>query len=299
MDAFTPRDRALDYWFWKFHVGDLAFLVDLIVRRRTRLAEVRVSLWKDGVGRVIHDETSDWSTEPAEVRVGSTWLRAGASSGGADDVRWDLRWDAGSTVVTPLRGLVARIEPFDTTIHAWPLARFAGRVQVGAAQYDLQDVPGTFYHYWGRGLSARWIWLSATAFEEEPARRLEAIVAVRTRFLGGPRYPLPIGYLWSTDGTRSDMTISGVNGLVRARSVSGGIAIDSVGIGRPRHRAIASWGADRPNDIGEGIVQTMRGSVIIDGHRSVPGTVGLEVRAWPAVSAVATTLGARAVDGGG
>ena len=73
MDAFSPRPNAhLDYWFWKFHVGDLAFLVDLIVRRQTGLAEVRVSQWLRGVGRVVHDETSDWSTSPAEVRIGRT-----------------------------------------------------------------------------------------------------------------------------------------------------------------------------------------------------------------------------------
>ena len=44
MDPFAPRDHAaLDYWFWKFHVGDLAFLVDVIVRRRTGTSETRVS----------------------------------------------------------------------------------------------------------------------------------------------------------------------------------------------------------------------------------------------------------------
>ena len=65
MDAFSPRPNAhLDYWFWKFHVGDLAFLVDLIVRRQTGLAEVRVSQWLRGVGRVVHDETQRLVDEP-------------------------------------------------------------------------------------------------------------------------------------------------------------------------------------------------------------------------------------------
>jgi hypothetical protein len=116
MDAFSPRPTAhLDYWFWKFHIGDLAFLVDLIVRRQIGLAEVRVSQWLRGVGRVVHDETSDWSTSPTEVRIGGTTLQPGRCVGSADDIAWDLSWRDGE-VLSPLRGLIARAEPFDTTL---------------------------------------------------------------------------------------------------------------------------------------------------------------------------------------
>lgn len=287
MDPFAPRAAALDYWFWKFHVDDLAFLVDVIVRRQTRRAEVRVSLWLAGVGRVIHAETADWSAEPTRVVAGPTQLRPGASTGAAEDVSWDLRWDVGATIVTPLRGPMARLELFDTSILAWPLARFDGWVQVGDRRFEVHDVPGAFYHYWGRSLSSRWVWLSATSFEGEPARRLEAIVQIRTRLLGGPRFPLTLGYLWSTDGARADLTVSTINGLIRSRPLPGGIGIDSVSLGGPRHRVVATWGTVLPNDIGEGIVQTMHADAVIDGHRTVSATVGLETRAWPSAAAVA------------
>jgi hypothetical protein len=41
-----PGTGALNYWFWEFHVEDLAILVDVILRRRTGSAEVRVTLWR-------------------------------------------------------------------------------------------------------------------------------------------------------------------------------------------------------------------------------------------------------------
>ena len=287
MDPFATRGAALDYWFWKFHVDDLAFLVDVIVRRRTGTAEARVSLWLGGVGRVIHAETTDWSAGPGRVIAGPTEIRPGASTGAADDVSWDLRWDDGGTIVTPLPGPLARLELFDTSIVAWPLARFDGWVQVGDRRFEVRDLPGAFYHYWGRSLSSRWVWLSATSFEGEPDRRLEGLVQIRTRLLGGPRYPVTLGYVWSTDGERADLTVSTINGLVRSREVPGGIAIDSMRLGGPRHRVVATWGSVLPNDVGEGIVQTMHADAEIDGHHATPATVGLETRAWPSVDAVA------------
>jgi hypothetical protein len=285
--SFEPRGAAIDYWFWKFHVDDLALLVDVIIRRPARTAEVRVSLWLGGIGRVIHSVSQDWSATPDEISAGTTQLRPGACTGDAEDVSWDLRWDDGATMVNPLVGPLARFEPFDTTVLTWPLARFDGWVRVGDRQFDVRDVPGAFYHYWGRSLSSQWVWISATSFEDDPGRRLEGIVQIRTRLLGGPPYPVTLGYLWSTDGDRADLTVSTVNGLIRARPVAEGIAIDTIRLGGPRHRLVANWGSALPNDIGEGIVQTMHADLVLDGHRAVPGTVGLETRGWPSVAAVA------------
>ena len=286
-DGFAPRDGALDYWFWKFHVGNLAILVDVIVRRQEGSAEVRICTWEDGAPRVIHAVTANWRASDEEVVVGETRLRPGACVGGAEDVRWDLQWSDGGTIVKPLIGVMARVEPFDTTILSWPNARFDGWFEMAGRRFDVRDVPGTFYHYWGRGLSTRWVWLSATTFEDDPKRRLEGIVEIRSRLLGGPRYPGTLGYLWSTDGERSDLTVHTINGLVRAREIPGGIAIDTARLGGPRHRVVATWGSVQPIDIGQGIVQTMHADTSIDGHRAVAGTVGLETRGWPSVGAVA------------
>jgi hypothetical protein len=286
VDPFAPRSSALDFWFWKFHVDDLALLVDVIIRRAPRSAEVRVSLWLGGAGRVIHAQTIDLTATPTEIVAGLTQLRAGASIGEAEDVRWDLRWQEGP-LVTPLGGAMSRLEPFDTVLLVWPFARFDGWVEIGDRRFDVRDVPGTFYHYWGRGLAPQWVWLSASSFDGEPDRRVEAIVAIRTRLLGGPVWPVTLGYLWSTDGAGTDLTISTVNGLVRTRPIDGGIAIRSSRLGGPGHEVTATWGATRPNDIGAGIVQTMHADATVDGHRATAGTVGLETRAWPSAAAVA------------
>jgi hypothetical protein len=281
MDAFSPRPNAhLDYWFWKFHVGELAFLVDLIVRRQTGLAEVRVSQWLRGVGRVVHDETSDWSTSPSEVRIGRTTLQHGRCAGSADDIAWDLSWREGE-VLSPMRGLIARVEPFDTTLVVWPQATFTGSVQVGVERFELSDLAGTFYHYWGRRLADRWVWLSATQLDGHPDQRVEGLFAARSRLYGRVPAPIPVSLLWTVDGDRREELVSGVNASIRVKADRSKVSVDARGILGARHRLVASWGEVSPNDIGEDIIQTMHADLTIDGVGATNGTVGLEVRGYP------------------
>ena len=282
MDPFAPRDHAaLDYWFWKFHVGDLAFLVDVIIRRRTGTSETRVSYWLRGDGRVLHETGASWSANATVISVGGTELRPGRSVGVAGDVGWDLQWSPGSTLVSPLRGLIARFEPFDTSMVVWPRARFTGTVQVGSERFEVQDVPGAFTHYWGRRLLERWVWLSATQFDGQPQRRLEGIVGGRSRLFGWLPSPVPISILWTTDGLRDEEIASAVNGIIRSRVTENGVTIDGWRLGGPRHRIVATWGEVAPNDLGEGIVQTMHADLTFDEMPAVPGSVGLEVRGYP------------------
>jgi hypothetical protein len=289
MDAFSPRDKAgLDYWFWKFHVGDLAFLVDLIVRRSTGRAEVRVSQWLRGSGRVVHDETPDWSTSPSEVRIASANLQQGRCVGSADDISWDLSWTPGR-VLSPLRGLVARLEPFDTTLVVWPDAKFSGTVLVGDERFDVDGIPGSFYHYWGRRLPDRWVWLSATQFDGQPDRRVEGVFGVRTRLFGRVPMPLPVSILWTTYLDRREELVHGVNAIIRVRPLARTITVDARGVVGQRHRLMATWTDVAPNDLGEGIIQTMHADLTIDDMQAVPGTVGLEVRGYPSPPAMTMT----------
>jgi hypothetical protein len=176
---------------------------------------------------------------------------------------------------------VARLEPFDSSIVVWPQARFSGSVQVGSDRFEVMDVPGSFYHYWGRRLLERWVWLSATLFEDQPERRLEGVVAGRSRLYGRLPYPIPVSVLWTTDGNRHEEIASAVNGVIRTRVSSAGVVIDGQRLGGRRHRVEASWGDVGPNDLGEGIVQTMLADLTLDGIRAATGTVGLEVRGYP------------------
>jgi hypothetical protein len=281
MDPFSPRPNArLDYWFWKFHVGDLAFLVDLIVRRQTGLAEVRVSQWLRGIGRVVHGETPDWSATGDQVRIGGTSLRPGRCVGSAGDVSWDLSWSEGR-VLSALRGLVARFEPFDMTLVVWPDAVFSGSVHVGRERFDLTRLPGAFYHYWGRRLAERWVWLSASQFEGYPDRRVEGLFAARTKLYGRAPVPMPVSIWWTTDDRRREELVSGVNAVIQTRVAPTTVTVEARGVLGARHRLVASWGDIEPNDLGEGIVQTMYADLMFDDQKAVPGTVGLEVRGYP------------------
>ncbi len=282
MDAFGPRDdAAVEYWFWKLHVGRLAFLLDFIVRRASGRGEVRVSLWLDEVGRVIHDETTALRLPPGDVTIGRSTLTPGAAVGGTGDVEWDLRWTSGDTFVNPIGGLVARFQPFDTTLVVWPHVRFTGSVTVAGERVAVDGVPGTFNHYWGRRIPSRWVWVSATHFEDEPERRLEGVFGVGTRLFGRLPSVIPIHILWTSDGRQVEEIASGITGLIRARPDVSGLRVSAIGRSGRRHRLAASWGAVTPNDLGEGIIQTMHADATFDGHRAEAGTVGLEVRGFP------------------
>jgi hypothetical protein len=81
MDDFGTRGAPLEYWFLKFNQGRLAFLVDFIIRRRQHQAEVRLSLWVDGTGRVEHAFSSSWRANPTTVTVAGCELGPRASRG--------------------------------------------------------------------------------------------------------------------------------------------------------------------------------------------------------------------------
>jgi len=86
MDAFTPRETALEYWFWTFHAGDLAFPVDFIVRRGAGEGEIRISLWVRGQGRVEHLRSAEWSADSKRITIGGGQLVPGGSTGAVGDI---------------------------------------------------------------------------------------------------------------------------------------------------------------------------------------------------------------------
>ena len=110
--------------------------------------------------------------------------------------------------------------------------------------------------------------------------RAEGLLAARTPLSGRVRAPLPIARLWLSDGRHRTEIASGVNALVRVRPEQRRIVLQGRSL-RGAHQLVASWGTVPPNDIGEGILQTMHGDLELDGVRAVPGTVGLEVRGYP------------------
>lgn len=277
MDDFDTRGAPLDYWFWKFHLEDLDFLVDYIVRRPTGKAEVRVSLWAGGRQGVERLVSEDWSAVGSAVSIGGQTLDTRGSRGEVNDVSWELEWDRGPAIVDPRPALMGPLHPFDTEIVVRPLARFSGSVTVADRTYRFADVPGALYHYWGRRLADRWCWISVTEFEHNPHQRLELVVA-NSKLWGRGRLPLPIGYLWTTDGDRSESVVSSLTGLMRERRDDDSTVIDSIRLDGRRHRVRATAPAAAFNDLGEGIRQTLLADIEYDGLRAMPRRAGLEFR---------------------
>ena len=276
MDDFSPRRAPVEYWFWRFRAGDLSFLVDFIVRQ-DRDAEVRVSVWVRGEGRVARVTNGGASAAESGIAIGKSVFERRGSHGAVDDIRWDLAWDAGSRLVDPSPPLLGRLHALDLEILIRPDARFRGSVTVGEETFTIDDVAGAITHYWGRRLPDRWWWISASEFEGAPGMRLEAIV-LRSSVWGRGRLPVDLGYLWVTDGTQADMTVWPVTGILRSRILGAVIQIDSLSALGRHHRVRASAPETSFNDLGEGIRQTLLGDLVCDGARAVAGTVGLESR---------------------
>src|SRR6478752_7755718 len=96
----ASRGARLEYWFIKLYAGDLAFLVDYIVRRRIGQAEVRVSLWVGASGRVLHNDTNSWHADSG-ITIGDNALDDRGCSGAVDDVEWSLTYRIEESRVTP------------------------------------------------------------------------------------------------------------------------------------------------------------------------------------------------------
>lgn len=67
VENFRSRGAPLEYWFVKVSSGDLAFLVDWIVRRDSTRAEVRISMWARRIGRVLRSQSGVWREDGTRV----------------------------------------------------------------------------------------------------------------------------------------------------------------------------------------------------------------------------------------
>jgi hypothetical protein len=275
MDDLGARGAPIEYWFFKFNQGGLAFLVDFILRGEHNEGEIRLSLWVDGLGRVEHAHSSTWSTKTPFVTIGDCSLGGGSSRGVVKDVEWDLSLEPGPARMHPTAPPVSWLHPFDTEIINRPQARFAGIVRVGDRRFSVAETQGLVSHYWGRRLMDRWCWISANAFEE-PGIALEAYIG-RTR-LWGLSAGLKIGYLWLQTPASSHLVISPANGLVRVAGRPDAFSVTSRSITGRTVRLACKASMDAYNDLGDGIHQTLLGTCAIEGLATALGSAGLEWR---------------------
>jgi hypothetical protein len=269
----ASRGTPLEYWFIKVHTDGLAFLVDLIVRRPIAQAEVRVSLWVRGKGRVARTYAPSWHAA-ADIAVSESRLDERRCVGLVEDVEWDLGYDVQAGRAAPRVPGVSRLHPFDLELISRPRTVYNGHVTVAGERFGVADAPGSVTHYWGRRLGDRWRWISANAFDGGDTT-IEAVVF--TGRLWGRRPAVTTSYLWRYQGGREQMVISPWNGLI---TVSGThhdyrLAARSPG-GTTRLRCQAP--SHLYNDLGEGIHQTLHGSCAVAGDGLVDSRAGLEYR---------------------
>jgi len=276
LDDLEARRAPIEYWFFKFNHGDLAFLVDFIIRRAREQAEVRISLWVDGRGRVEHAGFPTWSTEMPFVAIGDCSFGDGSTHGVVKDVEWDLSYELGQARVRPAVPPVSWLHPFDTDIVNRPQVRFAGTVRVGERHFSIPDAQGLVSHYWGRRLMDRWCWISVNDFDE-PGIALEAFVG-RSRLWGLRAPAVKIGYLWLHTPASSPLVISPVNGIVKVTGRPDEFTVTSRSITGRTIRLSCDAPMDRYNDLGEGIQQTLLGTCAIEGVSKALGSAGLEWR---------------------
>ena len=275
MDDFRARGAPLEYWFVKVGSGDLAFLVDWIVRRSEAVAEVRISLWVRGHGRVLRARSGSWRASGDTVEITGCILTPTHATGALEDVRWQLACVPGPWLLEPAPRLARLLHPFDLELTARPRARFTGSVVVAGETFHLDDATGTLVHYWGRRLPDSWLWVSADGVGDDDAS-VEAAV-FQSRLWGWAKPAITAGYVVVDGGGRREQVIAPVYGRVAARGDETEFEIRAARWGRALH---LTGRAPRQsyNDLGEGIQQTLHGDLTVDGWGSCRGRAGLEVR---------------------
>ena len=278
MDDFEARGAPLEYWFLKVNHERLAFLVDFITRRRQHQAEVRLSLWVRGNGRVEHAVSSSWRINRTTVTIAGCELGPQASRGAVADIEWHLDYEAGSARIDPAPWPLKLLRPLDMQLLSRPQVRFQGSVGVGEERFAISNATGLLCHYWGARLPERWCWISAGNPEGDGA--VEAML-VRSRLWGMPRPRLDTGYCFVSQGNRTRMLISPLTALMDLRGSWHDFQLDARPlIGGERIRLDCSATPEQYNDLGEGIRQTLLGTCRLDGAPAVSGSAGLEVRGY-------------------
>jgi hypothetical protein len=271
--ALASRGAPFEYWYLKVHSGDLAFLVDFIVRRTSGRAEVRLSYWVRGAAHITHETHERWEVDGPSVRVGEATFDDEATRGMSSDVRWDLRFTPGRRWLAPGR-VGALLRAFDSQIVLSPGARVSGEVAIDGETFRLDDASGVLTHYWSLRLPERWLWLS----ENTDALDVEALfTSQRLWRLPWPR--LPVAYVFVDDGERARYVISPLTGFARATGTRDDVRVRAWGPRAGMLDITATRGNATRNDLGEGITQTLIADARV-GDRSLRGRMGLETRGW-------------------
>ena len=222
--------------------------------------------------------TGGWRVSRDRVDIRGSTFTPTRVTGSVGDVWWELGADPGAVRLDPVPLAARYLRPFDLQLVSRPRARFDGTVTVGGESFGLDGAPGTISHYWGRRLPDSWVWVSADGLGAGGG--LVEAALIRTRMWGVPGGGVSGGYMMTCGEGGSRQVVAPAYGKISAIGDRTGFELTARAPGR-RLRVRAQARAERYNDLGEGIHQTLLGDVQVDGLGALAGGAGLEVRGAP------------------
>lgn len=285
--GFTRRRAALDYAFFKFNLPErgMALLVDFIVRRRRRQAQLRATLYTaEGGSHYFADFPLSALRREKDggVTLGGAWLGAGGSRGAVGPISWDLVFTPSGPLVDPQ--VFGAVRPFDLRLRSVPDALISGNVSQAKHGYSFAREPGMVGTYYGRRLPNHWYWVSANAFEH-PGVALECMLLDSTIF-GLPFLRARVGYFHLRTPDSTVMLMHPLTGRIKLSGERNDFRV----VAQPRHGPPIVVHCSAPearfHHLGERIYTTLLGNCEIEGLTSADGTAGLERREWPRAAAL-------------
>jgi hypothetical protein len=282
--AYGRRKTALDYAFFKLNLPEerVALLVDFIVRRQRRIAQVRVSAHgPDGSGVYLAEyplerlAVAPSSADECAVSLGDCWLGTTGSRGAVEATAWDLAFHPIGPLVSPLIRIADPINPFDLSLLTVPNVRFSGTLTIAGQTYDVHDAHGMVSSYAGRALPERWIWFSCNTFDRED---LVAECLVSRSALFGSPVRLRAGYFYLSTADRTESILAPLNGSIRLEGAREEMTITARRFGGARYVLRGEATRQDFHDLGDRIWNTLIGSCTLEGYGVARGSAALEER---------------------
>ncbi len=282
---YGQRRAALDYAFFKLTLPehDVALLVDFIVRRRIRIAQVRVSVHAPLGGGVSWTEIpldrfviGSMMSPDQGAHIGDNWLSSVGSRGTVGTTAWDLTFQPASSVLSPQIRLLEPLHAFDLSLQSVPHVRFRGNLHIAGQRYEVSEPPGMVSSYFGRALPEYWFWISCNTFDRQDLA-LECVVS-RMALFGGP-FRLKTGYFSVYTAESCETILSPINGSIRLEDTREALTITAHShSGKTAYRLQCSASKNDYHDLDDRIQTTLLGSCKLLGFASANRTAGLEER---------------------
>ncbi len=284
--GFSTRRVPLDYAYFKFNLPErgLALRVDIVIRRRRRLVQVRAHLYHLPLhasasapdGGQVHQADYPLSAIRRDtdggITVADIWLGATGSRGTIGPISWDLVFQSTGPLLDPR--IIKRIQPFDLRFRSVPDVLMSGSISITRHGYSFSHESGMIGAYHGRALPRQWTWVSCNTFDQ-PGISLECMLLDSAVF-GIPFWRAQVGYFHLRTPTSTYLLMHPFTGRVRLS----GDRREFVLTVRPRVSEVITIHCVTPDErfhtLGDRVYTTLVGTCTIAGLSTADGTAGIE-----------------------